>query len=52
MASMVIFTTLFIRVEKDAEKPILPLDLLFKLPTRNILVAGFLFSTINYTVSF
>ncbi|RDW63728.1 hypothetical protein BP6252_11273 [Coleophoma cylindrospora] len=50
--SMAIFTTLFLRVEKKAKKPILPLDLLFKFPTRNILVAGFLFSVINYMIMY
>ncbi|KAL2070720.1 hypothetical protein VTL71DRAFT_13746 [Oculimacula yallundae] len=45
------FATLFFVVERNALKPVLPLDLLFRLPTRNIIISGFLSSLINYTTA-
>jgi len=46
----VVFSTLFIHTERQAVKPVLPLNLLSKFPTRNLIVTGFLFSVINQTV--
>jgi hypothetical protein len=37
-------------VEKHATKPILPLDLFLKFPLGNLVLTGFLFSMVNYTV--
>jgi hypothetical protein len=46
-----VFSALFIRTEQRVLKPVLPLNLLFKFPTRNLIVTGFLYSVINQTVS-
>ena len=47
--SFAVLCAVFVKVESKAIKPILPLSV-FGFPTRNLILTGFLFSMINYTV--